>query len=294
MSEVMHEGDWQALLRHVKSGKCTPIIGDGVLSKAGLDRATFAAKLAKDHNCPLADAGDLSRVTQFMAVNYDDKLLHKYDVLDLLNSAPVFDANVTDDIHNVLARLDLPVYVTTNYDDRMFTALEAQGKAPRRDLYPWNEFLKEQPGAFDTAEGFNPDTSNPVVYHLYGHAGVPESLVLTEDDHLDYLSSMSAETKALPARIQEALSRNSLLFIGYRLDTLSFRVLLRSIFHAVTPMHPRNLAVQLPPSSSDELHLDYLTRYFEKFAEIKARIYWCDVQCFARELDLQWEEYRHG
>ena len=39
---------------------------------------------------------------------------------------------------------------------------------------------------------FKPSPQTPVVYHLHGHRSVIDSLVLTEDDYLDYLVNMSA------------------------------------------------------------------------------------------------------
>jgi hypothetical protein len=122
---------------------------------------------------------------------------------------------------------------------------------------------------------------------------VPESLVLTEDDHLDYLASMSA-IKGLTSNIRETLARNALLFIGHRLNTLAFRALLRSIVHAVTPLETRRWAVQVAPLSSDEAELNYLKDYLASLVEIKTKVYWCSVDDFASELAVQWEDYRYG
>ena len=99
MECALHEQEWKALLGHIKNGKCTPIIGDGVLRSAGLDRASIAVKLAKDYHYPLvvnvcqgivlakdyhyplADVHDLPRVVQFMALKREP---HVYVVRELL------------------------------------------------------------------------------------------------------------------------------------------------------------------------------------------------------------------
>ena len=44
-----------------------------------------------------------------------------------IKNAPPFDPNRPGDIHNTLARLPFPVYITTNYTNAMTQALAAQG-----------------------------------------------------------------------------------------------------------------------------------------------------------------------
>ena len=40
-------------------------------------------------------------------------------------------------IYAVLADLDLPIYITTNYDHFMESALESKGKRPTNDFCSW-------------------------------------------------------------------------------------------------------------------------------------------------------------
>ncbi|MCZ7543772.1 MAG: SIR2 family protein [Anaerolineae bacterium] len=182
------------------------------------------------------------------------------------------------------------MYLTTNYDDRMTQALAAQGKKPRREMCRWNDALKGVESAFDAPAGFTPDASNPLVYHLYGHDGVTQSLVLTEDDHLDYLVRVSAGKK-LPPRVEEALAWSSLLFLGYHLDSLTFRVLFRGIIHSMEgKMKTLNVAVQTEPVSQP--HVEYLVNYHEMFADVRTTLYWGTPQEFARELADRWSDFR--
>ncbi len=284
MAESLREQDWTVLLKRIAKGKVTPVIGNGVL-----DTRRIAQKWAKDYNYPLADASELPRVSQFVAVNIGDPLAPKEEILDLLRREPPFDPNDPADIHNVLATLPLPVYLTTNYDDRLTRALAAQNKNPRRELCRWNDSLRGQPSVFDSATGFTPDLSNPLVFHLYGHDGAPESLVLTEDDHLDYLVRVPLG-KRLPSRVAEALASSSLLFLGYRLDSLTFRVLFRGIIHSIEgKLRTLNVAVQMAPDSSD--HLEYLRSYYETFVDVRTTIYWGTPNEFAQELSARWRDF---
>jgi hypothetical protein len=120
----------------------------------------------------------------------------------------------------------------------MFAALKSYPKDARLEFCRWNDALNNpslfDPSLFDTETGseissFAPNVANPVVFHLYGHTGVAESLVLTEDDYLQFLVETSKANLRIPARIQKAFTLTSLLFLGYRLTDLEFRVLLRSL-----------------------------------------------------------------
>jgi len=76
---------------------------------------------------------------------------------------------------------------------------------------------------------YEPDPFNPVVFHLHGSDENEDSLVLTEDDYLDFLVNMSRNERMLPPRIERALTEASLLFIGYRLRDVNFRVIYRGL-----------------------------------------------------------------
>ena len=94
--------------------------------------------------------------------------------------------------------------------------------------------------------GFVPTPASPVVFHLHGRLSVPESLVLTEDDYLDFLVTVSRDQKLLPHQIKRAMAGASLLFIGYRLADWNFRVLHRGLVMAGEPSLRRlSVTVQL-------------------------------------------------
>ena len=89
------------------------------------------------------------------------------------------------------------------------------------------------------------------MYHLHGHHGTPESLVLTEDDYIDFLVRVSREaTTCCPTVVQKALRSKMLLFIGFSLADWTFRVIFQGLiatrpaFWAAIP----HVSVQLPPS----------------------------------------------
>jgi hypothetical protein len=298
MPNTLDEGDWKILLRRIKDGRCTPFLGAGACFGVLPLGSDIAQGWTKEYKYPLDDSSDLARVAQFLAVT-KDAMTPKELVLEQFQGVTPPDFSEPDEPHRALADLPLPVYMTTNYDDFMVQALKNRNKDPKRELCRWNsylrELLKDQPSIFESEFGFSPSVANPLVFHLHGHDGLPESLVLTEDDYLDFLVNISRDQYLLPPRIQQALAGTSLLFIGYRLADWSFRVLFRGLITSMEPSLRRiSVTVQLPPKPIDGSDITqqraqaYLDKYFDK---IDVRVYWGTAREFAAELRRRWKEF---
>ena len=257
MTDTLKENDWKILLRRIAKGKCTPFLGAGACYSALPLGSEIAEIWAQEHHYPLENCHDLPRVAQFLAVQYDP-MFPKEEILERFfkDIAPP-DFGDPDEPHAVLAGLPLPVYMTTNYDSFMMQALKRRHKDPRRELCCWNELVKDEPSVFASEPGFDPTPANPIVFHLHGHDQVPESLVLTEDDYLDFLVNISRDQDLLPPRIQRAMAEASLLFVGYSLADWDFRVIFRGLVTSTERALRRiSITVQLPtPRAVDEVHL---------------------------------------
>jgi hypothetical protein len=239
----------------------------------------------------------LTKVAQFLAVDWGDAVLPKRDLLKQFEKAQMPNFNDPNEPHRVLAELPLPLYLTTNYDDFMYQALlRNRNKSDvQRDLCRWNKAiknkLKNQPSKLESApERITHDS--PAVYHLHGHNGYPESLVLTEDDYLDYLVSISREPALIPPRIQEAFSGTSLLFLGYRIADWNFRVLVRMLVSYMEISTRRaHISVQLEPSGNEqqrEKARHYLDKYFD---QLNIRVDWVSCAQFTSQLKSRWETF---
>lgn len=192
--------DWDLLLRRIKQGKCTPFLGAGACGTLPLAK-DIALGWAKEHGYPLRDKQDLARVAQYLGVK-TDAMTPKEQIAELLKTVAQPDFSEKDDIHGVLAELELPIYLTTNYVDFMAQALQ-ESATPRREICRWNSLVRNtwidgQPPIFGLPptydSGFEPTPKEPVVFHLHGHLEIPESLVLTEDD-ISTSSSQSQRTR---------------------------------------------------------------------------------------------------
>jgi hypothetical protein len=282
------DSDWHLLMRRIASGACTPFLGAGACHGTLPLGSDVAKQWAAQHGYPLEDDYDLARVAQYVGVHADDAMYPKELISAELATAGPPDFGEANEPHTVLAGLPLPIYMTTNYDDFMAAALKRAGKEPRREICRWNSSpaVREQPTHLGADNGLPPSQSNPIVYHLHGHLDVPESLVLTEDDYLDFLVAVSRDEQLLPHQIQRALAGTSLLFVGYRLSDWDFRVIHRGLVMAGEQSLRRlSVTVQLPRADPAR---NYLDKYF---GAMKVRVYWGNATDFMRELRERWEAF---
>jgi len=295
---VLTDQDWERLADQLRSGKCTPFLGAGACHGRIKVASEISRELAREHGYPFADRHDLARVMRYVSVRNGDPVFVKEKfVREYFTDLPSPDFSSPGEPHAALAKFPIPMYLTTNYDDFMARALREAGRSPRVLSCPWYA------GAPYSAEDFDPpatgtDVASPIVYHLHGVATMPESLVLTEDDYIQFLIALAEERHReyvsgravlIPPIVQEVLSRTSLLFIGYSLQDWNFQVLLHGILRELPPTHRRrHVSVQLLPvgrnASAEERRraTDYLDEYF---GDLKISVYWGTARDFFIELD---------
>ena len=313
-----HEaGKWQALLARLESGDCTPFLGAGACAGILPLASELATSWAERHDYPLADRIDLHQVMQYMTVavdRYSDPSdLKREFVREHFSDASLPDTGRSDQIHLALARFpNVSQYLTTNYDDLMMYALQQCNRPPVLGISPWRSAGRgrQSPWYFDPAleswqdrsmipAAWRPTPDRPLVFHLHGHHSEPPSLILTEDDYVDYLVKFTTErqpakeTSLLPPYLYEILAERPLLFIGYSLQDWTFRVLFRALLRN-TPKGRRrkHVSVQLPPprrQQNGEVAADtvdvaaqkYLTEYFE---DQDIMVFWESASAFAKKL----------
>lgn len=227
MAETLSEQDWGLLLDRIDNRKCTPFLGAGASYGFIPLGGTIAENWAAKEDYPLDDKSDLPRVSQYLATKLEDNVAPKERLLKEFESLKkVPDFKDPDEPFSILAALPFTTYITTNYDPFMFQALERQpDKTPKRDLCRWNTYVRDNhDSVFETDPDYVPDVGRPIVYYLHGHHEMAESIVLTEDDYLDFLVTLSRDPDLLPGEVQAALGGSSLLFLGYSLRDLNFRV----------------------------------------------------------------------
>jgi hypothetical protein len=206
----------------------------------------------------------------------------------------------------LLAELPLPIYITTSHHDFMERALDDVDKKPRMYICSWFgdphrlEWFGDQPEgvALEAAA----DERYPLVYHLYGLEKYPASLVISEDDYMDFLVKVSADKEAMPMALRTAIAQASLVLLGYRLRGWDFRALFRGVIkqnRTALLGKSMNLAIQLNPKipDPDETRPEtndylkeaqsYLVSYFQPS---NFRVEWKTPAQFVQELVKEWRK----
>lgn len=298
----MNASDWINILTSLELRNCVPFLGAGAAASSLPTGRQIAIELASQFEYPFTDSEDLIRVSEHTKVENGPQvpkgmILNKIRGARLPRDAANSEEFHTKNPHVLLAQLPIKYYVTTNYDTLMCQALEAVGKKPAWDLCRWNHstqvFGKSRP-KFSL-----PDESAPLVYHLHGHVDHWQSLVLTEDDYLDFLTSLAADADLIPPRICEQLASACIIFLGYRLADWSFQVVFRSIGRYLqNSSQPQHISVQLNPPGTRipaEMYLARAKSYLEKrFREQKVAIYWSSCEDFLEELLRRWLDYQQN
>ena len=199
-----------------------------------------------------------------------------------------------------LAELKLPIYITTSPFDFLERAIKANHRTPRTQICFWSEepstYLDE---AHKTDHDFKPTAENPMVFHVFGLEAYPESMVLNEDDYLDFLAIISKDINQknplIPVYLRKALTKSSLILLGYRLRDWDFRVMFRGLINS-TPSSLRrfNLAIQLePPQETPAVSARQIRSYLEKyFGGSDFTVEWNTPHGFVATLWEEWNRWR--
>jgi hypothetical protein len=184
----------------------------------------------------------------------------------------------------VLAALPLPIYITTCYHDFLEVALrEKGGKDPQSEVCIWHDGLRGLPSVFAHNPDYQPTPERPLVYHLHGLDSYPESLVLTEDDYLDFLTNISKDNRAIHPRVRQALTDSSLVMIGYHPQDWDFRVIFRGLVVSRPPgMWKTSIAIQL---EHEPMIQEYVQRYLR---QAKFDVEWKEAGEFILDLYRGW------
>ena len=223
------------ILRAMLNGRVVPVIGL-------VDGAGLAGRLAATFDVPGGLTAPLGRVTQYVAAMQGLGPLH-----DELHSLCGTDGE-PGTIHRLLARIPAllrergapyQLIVTTAFDIGVECAFAAAGEeldvvtyiaaGPER-----GRFVHARPGAeprIVEVPNAYADLSlerRTVLLRMRGTADPSperawESLVVTEDDHIDYPGPSELEG-AIPVTLAARLRRSHLLFLGYDLEDWNLRL----------------------------------------------------------------------
>lgn len=307
---------WRSIALSVRGGSFIPIVGPSLSEDLFGPSEELPIRLGEEHDLPLPyySRTDLAKVAQYLSVRQSRKyarekvvkqlhrqLLDHHPELAKAGKLPfpkLLDIAVEraekDDPMRILAGLPASIYITSSLDPLLLKHLKAAGREPVPLLCEWRPTADNHPR--EPVYEDEPTRQKPVVYHVFGLLGKPDTLVLTEDDFFDNLLAV-AEFKLIPSVVRGAMTRNSLIFLGFRLDLWRFRVLFRLIMNLGGSRQLRDYAhvgVQVDPEELSETDVEEARKYLEQSfsadpAAPPLSIYWGSAADFLKELLVHME-----
>jgi hypothetical protein len=182
----------------------------------------------------------------------------------------------------------------------MVTALKKVKPKARREQPRWEQTTAQSPqyalwlGDQKDDPAFREE--NPVVFHLNGYDTDSNHLVLSEDDFMAHLVRLARDQDTmLPTDVLGALARDSLVFVGFKLDDWEFRSILQGLLKRIAQHQVRkkpHVGVQLDIEQASEKAEDQARQYLERYlGSFNIDIYWGDAQQFVNELHSRWIKY---
>lgn len=265
------------IAKKVEKGECILFLGAGVHYPPPADSAysypedqrlplgrAFSQSLAQksgfSEQFPKDSDGNLQRVSLF----YESKL-GRNSLVNAINDAMLVSKKPSP-VVRALARLNFPLVITTNYDQLFEDALRTPKpsgpeKRPFVSVYDkdGNDPTREYPG--------DPVTDQPFIVKIHGDAQNSESIVITDEDYIQFVLRMSDKIpyNPIPLTFSYFFTRRPTLFVGYSLMDYNLRLLFKTLRWKIDPSHiPDTYSVDLYP---DPLILDvwYNQRRYIRF-----------------------------
>jgi len=122
-----------------------------------------------------------------------------------------------------LAELGFPLVITTNYDQLFENALIVANKQPRVEVYT--------PNVEVTTDYRDPTAESPVVFKIHGDIQRPETIVITDEDYIQFVLRMSSKDPydPVPLTLKYYLTGWTTLFVGYSLLDYNLRLLFKTL-----------------------------------------------------------------
>jgi len=294
MSADIEERQWATLLDSIEQGECIPVLGpnlpavleDGSTGNLAIELSRELAGWLSEGDAPngVHDSTNLCQVAQLIEkVHSRDELTSGVKRFYEKHAKSLGDRE--DPTFQHLGALPFPLFLTSRHDDTLQWYLKKQGKQPELELYHFHGDHINTLGNLGT-------TQQPVIYHFYGRTDKPDSMVLTENDTLDFLQFMVKSEPGLPKDLLNLFQNKNFLFLGFGLGDYQLRVLLHVLNLNKDKM---SLALENTPLAEKQ------TRFKEKFGDsvlfynhlgYKLKLLDSNLNEFVEELHHRWIE-RH-
>lgn len=218
--------------------------------------SALSRHLADESDYPAQDWWNLQRVAQ----HFESKTKSRFRLVEEIKEA-VHVGRQPSPILRMLANLEFPIVITTNYDHLYERALDRKAADEKAASQPVTKYQVSiySPNINNKAKTVDclriPDPKQPYILKIHGDVDKPESIVLTDEDYIQFVLRMSDKHPFHPFgnNVLAHLMKWPTLFIGYSLMDYNLRLLFKTLRWKMD-------AAQIPPTYSVDKQPDDLIR----------------------------------
>lgn len=224
------------LAEALKQRKCVVFLGPDVLKvRDGNSLITFneslCSKLEQEmKNYTIYYDKNLNKNLAYLAQCYaDDPAYAPGDIatqaLELYNE--LLPRTIDRGIYEDLARLPLRLVINANTDDILFQQLKKAGIPCTADFYDISNYkatavISQSASKLDATD----QPAGAMVYNIFGSYQVPDSVLFTESQFLDFINRVLQGNPRLdPEVLRELNEKESYLFLGFDFEQWYFKIL---------------------------------------------------------------------
>jgi hypothetical protein len=236
----MNERDWRKLSKSIAQRNCILFLGPELPIEIDGSTTTLTAELIEkirneEKNLPSFMGSTNIQLSEL--TNYYLKLKTKQDLVNdiLIEWYRENENGISSALFDVLKTLPFTFIIDTTPFDIFFNQLSRDTeKRPEHNYYNFKgkkiDFIRTPLSNDGLSIG---NTKTPFIYSLYGSIEKEESVVISENDLLDFLTKIISRDPDLPKNIKAELCKKhkSFLFVGFGILAKSwyFKILLHAL-----------------------------------------------------------------
>lgn len=225
---ALDEAEWDLLIDRIEKDRCLPLLWTGGQRWSQVSRLRLRTRPRDEVGFGRNHIYDLTAVVHELSLDLDAGPA-KEEVAKVVAGTAAPDLVDPDELHAVLADLPLSVYITTAFDTHMEAALRRRERTPFQQTWSITGQRWESVAVRGAPE---PSPNTPWVVHLRGVVDRPESLILTDVDHVRFFGGILHQPTLLGPEIGRALAVRSHMYLGHRSDDRITQLMLESFGHS--------------------------------------------------------------
>ena len=280
----LSERQWKTLVKDIQQQRCILLLGNRAAISTHLTSqperltALLAQHLGRQmEEEEVAYEQDQSSNLAYMAQRFlSAPKTRRIDLEDEVTDFYTAATRQVPEFYQKLAALPFCLTVNLSPDDYLLRAWRAAGKAGAQTAY--YNFRKEQNSDIE-----QPSPAKPLVYNLLGALKDPESLVLTQEDRVDFIKNVVKGNPGIPNAVMSHFDeRKTYIFLGLNLENWDYRLLFDTLH-----LSRENLSFLPQPSTQT------LSPEARSFFEDRYRLLFTasDIQAFVDNLAARYTEY---